>query len=396
MAKICFFLGIFPKLSETFVIKQMEGLQALGHEIHVLCDSIEAPAQIDLTAEPMKSFLANTKYKSDILKHMDPVIEKMPWRLRQKAKNFCYTQGAKKLNQYDAVIAHFGWQGLELAEYAAKNIFDVPFVTFFHGYDVSVPMHEGMLGKYKPLFNHGDSLLCVNHVYKQALIDAGAHPQNTTVHRMGIDCADIRFVKRSRSPEGLKFISVSRLVEKKGIETAIRGLASLNEQRPDIAWSYTIIGDGPLMEPLTALAQSLNVADKIDFMGAQSHNTVKARLAESDIMLLPSVKASNGDMEGIPVALMEAMASGLNVISTYHSGIPELITDMETGFLIAEHDFKDMANKVIWAYDNPAACVDIAVQARKVIEAEFDNTKLNEQLSQHIEMLLGQQTKKVA
>src|SRR5690606_27469625 len=104
---------------------------------------------------------------------------------------------------------------------------------------------------------------------------------------------------------------VGRLVEKKGAEYAIRALGDLRRRRPDIGWKFDFIGDGPLLGPLSALSASLGLADRIAFLGPRPHEEVKQRLREAHLFVLPSVTAPNGDMEGVPVALMEAMACGL-------------------------------------------------------------------------------------
>jgi colanic acid/amylovoran biosynthesis glycosyltransferase len=94
--------------------------------------------------------------------------------------------------------------------------------------------------------------------------------------------------------------------------------------------------------------------------------------------VLPSVRAGDGDLEGIPVALMEAMAAGLTVVSTYHSGIPELIEDGRTGLLAPERDVGALAQKLVWIADNPGSCEELARAARRKVEEDFDSGRLND------------------
>ena len=105
------------------------------------------------------------------------------------------------------------------------------------------------------------------------------------------------------------------------------------------------------------------------------------------MFLLPSVTAQDGDVEGIPVSLMEAMAAGLTVLSTYHSGIPELIEDQKTGFLAPERDIEALAAQLLWIAEHPAECERIALAARRKIEAEFNADVLNDQLAHMITRL---------
>ncbi|HBZ5585582.1 TPA: glycosyltransferase, partial [Klebsiella pneumoniae] len=139
--------------------------------------------------------------------------------------------------------------------------------------------------------------------------------------------------------------TIARLTEKKGIETCIKACSVLLSMGVD--FEYHIIGDGPEKSKLTNLSHSMGLGNSIFYHGLQSQEVISKFLDESDIFLLPSITASDGDMEGIPVALMEAMAVGLPVISSYHSGIPELIDDEISGYLIDERDYKSLASKVI-------------------------------------------------
>lgn len=161
------------------------------------------------------------------------------------------------------------------------------------------------------------------------------------------------------------------------MEYALRALARLRAVAPELAWHYTIIGDGPLRQPLEALASELGIAEQVSFLGSLAHQDVKEWLRRSHAFVLPSVTARNGDVEGIPVALMEAMAAGLTVVSSNHSGIPELIEDQKTGFLADERDVETLASRLRFVAEHPEQCEDVALQARKKVEAEFDMAALD-------------------
>lgn len=119
----------------------------------------------------------------------------------------------------------------------------------------------------------------------------------------------------------------------------------------------------------------LELGKEVIFLGARTQEVVSDYLNESDIFLLPSVTAKDGDMEGIPVALMEAMAIGIPVISTFHSGIPELIKDRKSGYLVQEHDANAIAEIITEIIDNPNVLADICLCAKKTIDEEFDQDK---------------------
>ncbi|WP_426785043.1 glycosyltransferase [Rahnella variigena] len=146
-------------------------------------------------------------------------------------------------------------------------------------------------------------------------------------------------------------------------------------KKRNIHFRYTIIGDGPLRNDLELQVSELELNEQVIFSGAQTQETVTDYLNISDIFLLPSVTAADGDMEGIPVALMEAMAMGIPVISTFHSGIPELIENGISGFLVKEHDAEGIANIVEDIIKDPSVLTDICQNAKMKIDNEYDQDK---------------------
>jgi colanic acid/amylovoran biosynthesis glycosyltransferase len=129
---------------------------------------------------------------------------------------------------------------------------------------------------------------------------------------------------------------------------------------------------------LRDLAGELGIEERVEFHSALPHSEVKEHLARSHVFLLPSVTAADGDVEGVPVALMEAMAAGLIAVSTYHSGTPELIENHKTGFLAPEKDVQALAMHLISIAENPGVGHSITAAARRHIETEFKNEVLND------------------
>ena len=386
--KIGFVVGEFPLLSHTFVISQIEAMMRRGFDVSVICDRIGSDSRIDSAAEPMKTMLANTHRWWPVPPGLGRAVRLLPAKLEDKVSTAADMLWTGELNRCDLLLAHFGGNGLRLARAKKRGRLAPPIVTIFHGNDVGIPAHDGTLDRYLPLFRHGTQQLTVNEVFRAALIAAGAPERQVAVHRMGIDCDDIAYCPRDLGEGPLRLISVCRLVEKKGIAFALRAVAALQAARPGIDWRYTIIGDGPLLGELRALAAELGIEDRVEFPGAMPHADVKQQLSRSHVFLLPSVTAADGDVEGVPVALMEAMAAGLLAVSTYHSGIPELVQNDRTGFLAEEKNVDQLAARLISIAENPGAARPITMAARKHIEAEFDNRKLNDRLAQMITSLL--------
>ena len=206
----------------------------------------------------------------------------------------------------------------------------------------------------------------------------GCEEGKIIVHRMGIDVEKFEFSER-RKTGTIKILSVGRLVEKKGHEYAIKALAKVvNKNGKNII--YRIVGDGPLKDKLMSLAEELRIEDCVEFMGNVEDEELLKLYKESHIFILPSVTASDGDQEGIPVVLMEAQAMGLPVISTYHSGIPEVVIDGKSGFLVPEKDVDALAEKMEFLVEHPELWSEMGWYGREFVEKHYDIRKLNKRL----------------
>lgn len=391
--RVGFVVGRFPALSETFVISQMAGLMQEGFKVGIVCDEVADDPNTGRAKPPLCNLMAHARHWWGPLGFLRDPVQRLPHRFRDKTSAGLDVLFADQLKKFDALIAHFGRSGARVARVKKRRSVTAPLITFFHGYDVGVPLKSGRLGDYRDLFERGDLCLTVNEFFRGKLSEAGAAPDRIAVHRMGIDLASFPFRRAPRTGEPIRFISVCRLTEKKGIEYSLRAFARLPADRP---WRYTIIGDGALLPALRSLAGDLGIADRVTFLGSRPHDEVRAQLSRSHAFILPSITARNGDVEGVPVALMEAMASGLTVVSSYHSGIPELIDSGKTGLLSAEKDVAGLAEKIAHVIDHPDDCDRMAVLARQQIERNFNNRTLNSQLAARLHQLHASSAKQAA
>lgn len=158
---------------------------------------------------------------------------------------------------------------------------------------------------------------------------------------------------------------VATLEEKKGHAVLLAALAS--SPRLD-RMELELVGDGPLRADLERQAAALGLSGRVRFRGSLTEAEVAEVLARAHIFVLPSIIAPDGQMEGLPVALMEALASGLTAVSTRQSGIPELIRDGETGYLAEPGDPNDLARALERALTGD---IDPA-KGRALVEEEFD------------------------
>jgi colanic acid/amylovoran biosynthesis glycosyltransferase len=160
------------------------------------------------------------------------------------------------------------------------------------------------------------------------------------------------------------------LIAKKGLATALRAFAQFGQTFPDA--TFTIAGEGPQRAELDALAATLGIAGRVRFMGFLGQKELRALLAESHFFLHPSELGADGDQEGVPNAMLEAMASGLPVVATQHGGIPEAVEHGVSGLLTAERDPAALAESLLALATDPKRYTRMSAAAAARVAAEFD------------------------
>ncbi|MCI5112384.1 MAG: glycosyltransferase [Marivita sp.] len=277
----------------------------------------------------------------------------------------------------DVILAEFGTQALALAPLA--NALDIPIFTYFRGTDASKAIRtERMRSAYRKMMPRLAGVFSVSRFLLDNLARHGITHPNSVVIPSGVDIR--RFAPQAKVP--LSFLAVGRFVEKKAPMTTLRAFAEATADLP--AARLDFIGDGPLLEPTRALAAELGVTDKLRFHGAQPHNTVRDRLMSTQFFLQHSITARDGNTEGLPTAIQEAMACGCITVSTRHAGIPEAIDEGETGFLVDECDEAGFAQAISAAMNVPDLAA-MSTRARRVAEERFDNHVLLKLLERHIQ-----------
>ncbi|MGF1568072.1 MAG: glycosyltransferase [Nodosilinea sp.] len=400
--KIAYILEVFPSLSQTFVLNQITGLLDRGHEVDIYAE---------YTGDSHKVHADVEKYNLQKITYYQPQtptgkLERVgqgfywfwryffraPFLMLRSVNFFRYGKSATSLRllyavipfvrrrpKYDIIMCHFGLLGLKGMALRDLGAISGKLVTAFHGVDMSQNLE--MLGRhlYAPLFKAGEGFLPISGYWKNRLIELGCNPSQIAIHPMGIDTKKFVFQPREREFQGAtRLISVSRLTEKKGIEYGIQAVAALLEQ--GLLVEYLVIGDGERRASLAALVTQLGVGHAVKLLGPRDHTEVLAELSRAHILLAPSVTAQDGNQEGIPVALMEAMAMGMPVVSTYHSGIPELVDDGESGFLVPERDTGALVAVLTGLVQRPETWLALGAAGRQKIENEYAIDKLNTRL----------------
>ena len=395
--KVLFYLNSFPLPSETFIIDQISGLIERGADVTILS---LVKGKIDIDNEKVKKykliertvFLANSNNHKLLDRSKEIGFSFFSPKVMERFNFFKYgfvslnlflPLAEKKLNnrEYDAIVAHFGTAGVAAMKMMEAGVIQGKLFTVFHGADISKKKNLNRYVKeYKELFQFADRLLPISNKWKEELVKLGAEPTKIYVNRMGIDTSKFNIsAKVSLDSSTLKIVSVARLVEKKGIDDALKAM-SLLKNSGKAKFSYQIVGTGPLQSELLDLVKSLNLQDCVTFYGARQHSFVSDLLKSADIFLLPSKTASDGDMEGIPVSLMESMATGLITLSTYHSGIPELIEHGEDGFLVPEGSPESIAAQIENIISNKSEINTLQERAICKVKEKFNQETLYDDL----------------
>jgi colanic acid/amylovoran biosynthesis glycosyltransferase len=356
MSSIVFFLDRYPNLSETFVSDQITGLLTRGENIRIVAicgDPGEISAELEEQFQMSGRVLYLTKPRPPrwnaifraltIFRHLGQ--HNVRQALRSELFGPCSKKGflAEIVSNWptpihaDVIISHFGTTSVTALALQKLGLLQGRLLPIFHGYDVSQYEVQQLYSQwYRSLFSASSKVLAISQLWLQRLQTMGCPPDKLMLLRMGVDLNKFRFRPRC-SPQGaISIISVGRLTEKKGFITALKGIRVALDL--GVKLRYTIIGDGHQKPLLTDLINKLDIAESVTLTGSIAPALLPQYLEQADIFMLTSETAANGDMEGIPVSLMEAMATGLITVSTYHSGIPELITHQQSGFLIAERD----------------------------------------------------------
>jgi colanic acid/amylovoran biosynthesis glycosyltransferase len=206
---------------------------------------------------------------------------------------------------------------------------------------------------------------------RRAVADLGCDPDKIKIQRTGIPLEEFPFRERSLPKNGdWRFVQAGRLIEKKGLPVTLRAFAAFLGKYPKA--TLTIAGEGPMLGELQTLARELNVDARVSFTGFISQEQLRDIYYQSDIFLHPSQTGRDGNQEGIPNSMLEAMASGLPVFATQHGGIPEAIENGVSGVLVSERDHEELARALLNAAQDLVFLSRIAHSGAEVVRKNFD------------------------
>ncbi len=252
---------------------------------------------------------------------------------------------------------------------ALKARTQLPLVTAFDGPDVGSRLrHRPRV--YERLFAAGDLFLASCQAVRKQLLALGCPDALVRVHYPGLDLERIAYAGRESAAGGLvNILMVGQMVERKGIAYALQAFAAVHRYQRRVA--LTLIGDGPVRPAVEALLREMNLRGAVRLLGAQPREVVLAEMARAHLYLQPSVTSADGDAEGIPMALVEAMASGLPVVATWHGGIPEIVADGRSGYLVSERNAHALAERLRHLAEHPELWAAFGRAGREIVESRF-------------------------
>jgi colanic acid/amylovoran biosynthesis glycosyltransferase len=350
--RLCVVTPYAPSLTETFIKQHVDKLPGTVAHIHGWRPAVGA--------KTLLSFPVRATYK---------LHRMVTGAGLAKETAAAYLAGFRKYN-IDAVLAEYGETGVQVME--ATQLANLPLIVHFHGYDASVTsVLEEHKDTYPKMFKAASAIIAVSRAMQRKLIELGAPADKIHYNPYGVDCDS--FGGASPETAGPTFIAVGRFTEKKAPGNTLRAFAIVLKTVPDTR--LRMLGDGPLLEECKQQAKELQIDHAVTFLGPQGHETVQREMKQSRCFVQHSLVAPNGDCEGTPVSIIEAGATGLPVVSTRHAGIPDVVVEGETGFLVDEGDVDGMADLMIKIAGDAELAGRLGKAARTRVEAEFSSDK---------------------
>lgn len=373
----------YPRFSETFIVNEV-----LAHE--------EAGATLDIfalnhsTDTHFQDSIARVRAPVQVLPHKGLKVESFWQELSTASKKLPGIRAAMTDALSEDVVmvhqasvlaralvergiehlhAHFGSSPATVARLAARFA-GISYSFTAHAKDL---YHEDV-DRAALLARHGEgaTIVTVSDFNRRFLVEeCGFDPRRVVRIYNGLELD--RFPHQLPVDRPRRIVAVGRLVEKKGFDDLIEACGVLEERGRD--FECLIVGQGPLGDALARRVAALGLGDRVRLLGARPQEETRRILATAAVFAAPCRIAEDGDRDGVPTTLLEALALGVPSISTDVTGIPEVIVDGETGMIVPERDPKALAAMIDRVFDTPSLGRDLSRRGRALVEERFDARK---------------------
>ena len=361
----------FGHISETFITDQSIGVGA--HIKTLICnkaeniEKINPPFPVIEVADVPEGY---TDRFFSFLKRKKRGIEKYSLPNSSVSKIIRILQKEK----IDLIHCHYGPSGLAILDIAKYH--NIPLLVSFHGFDASFLLRDEEYKMRLPVLFKYAYCIVVSLEMEKVLKNLGMELEKYNLIPYGVKLESIQSSKYSHSKKErtLSILHSGRLTEKKGVKDLLKVIKDLRAQTK-ISFQFKIVGGGDDLTVLKNFVKENLMEDYVSFLGPMPHMEVLQNMLESDIFVLNSRIADSGDSEGLPVSILEAMATGLPVVSTIHAGIPEAITHDYNGLLGPERDNEKLKENILTLLENPEKRKFLGLNAKKTIEQSFSHHK---------------------
>lgn len=406
MSELAYVISRFPLLMETFILREILELERQGWDLDVFAIQRQRAAVRHPEASQIEAQIAYFGLASmDIARANARLLSQAPARYvglfatallgNRTSPEFA----AKALALFPATMAitrqmrargvrhihaHYGSHPA-LAALLAADVLGASYSFTVHAHDLFVD--TAMLTE---KVRRARFVVAISDYNRRRLIELAGSQTAQKIHvvRCGVDTRLYQY--RAWEPgQRLKIVTVASLQEYKGHAYLIRACGLLRAAAPDLDFSCDMVGEGKMRPRLEALIRELHLEDRVHLLGEKDQHTARKLMAEADLMVLPSIVARSGQMEGIPLALMEAMALGRPVVASDLSGIPELVRPGETGLLTPPANPAALRDAVLACWRDPDATQARARAARTLVEQEYDLQRNAALLGDHFGRVLG-------
>ena len=359
---VAFYCATFLKPEMLHIYRQISGLRRIHPA--VIAQKRENSERfpfdkIDIVPKSATHFLRRFWYRQ---------VRNVPWQI--SSGELRSLNAALEREQAQLLHIFFGHIAVHLLPLVQAHL--RPTVVSFHGADVLVDMDKPAYRKAtKEMLNAVTRVFVRSASLQRAVVELGCDERKIDIVRTGIPLREFPFREREFPMNGeWHFLQASRLVQKKGIATTLHAFTHFLENYPRA--TLTIAGEGPMSAELKELTRKLKIADRVVLPGFVAPEKLREIYYASHIFLHPSETGSDGNQEGIPNSMLEAMATGLPVFATEHGGIPEAIENEVSGILVPERDYETLSDALRRTVQDPNLLARLARNGADTVAKKFD------------------------